>query len=170
MTSLTLYWLFARAALLSFTGFATVPIVRDALVIDHRLLTDAQLNDAIAISQASPGPIGMYIVVVGYFVNGWQGALAGALSLATPALLSIPIARLVLRGRSALLEGACSGVIIASCALMMATGLRLAPQASPTFIHAGLIVVGIASLILTDVKPVYIIIVSAILGALVGKG
>jgi chromate transporter len=113
MTSLTLYWLFARAALLSFTGFATVPIVRDALVIDHHLLTDAQLNDAIAISQASPGPIGMYIVVVGYFVNGWQGALAGALSLATPALLSIPIARLVLRGRSALLEGACSGVIIA---------------------------------------------------------
>ena len=168
MTALTLYWLFARAALLSFTGFATVPIVRDALVIDHRLLTDAQLNDAIAISQASPGPIGMYIVVVGYFVSGWLGALAGAIALATPALLAIPIARLVLRGRSALLEGACSGVIVGSCALITATGLRLAPQASPTLVHAGIVMVGIASIVLTDVKPIWIIIVSAIVGVVVG--
>ena len=131
MTSLALYWLFVRAVLLSFSGFATVPIVRDALVIDHRLLTDAQLNDAIAISQASPGPIGMYMVIVGYFVSGWQGALAGALSLATPALLAIPIARLVLRGQSALLEGACSGVIIASCALMTATGHQAGASSQP---------------------------------------
>ena len=45
MTSLTLYWLFARAALLSFTGFATVPIVRDALVIDHHLLNLHHVRD-----------------------------------------------------------------------------------------------------------------------------
>ena len=166
MTSLTLYWLFVRAVMLSFTGFATVPIVRDALVIDHRLLTDAQLNDSIAISQASPGPIGMYIVVVGYFVSGWQGALAGALALATPALLAIPIARLVLRGRSAPLEGACSGVIIASCALMTATGLRLAPQASPTLVHAGMLAVGTVVMVATDIAPIWLILAAAIVGVL----
>ena len=169
MTTLGLYWLFLRAVLLSFSGFATVPILRDALVIDHAVLTDSQLNDAIALSQASPGPLGMYIVVVGYFINGWQGALVGTLSLATPALLAIPIARLVLRGQSALLEGACSGVVIGSCALTIATGLRLVPQASPTFVHAGIVLVGAALLMLTHVTPIWIIIVSAITGILVGQ-
>lgn len=168
MTALALYWLFFRAALLSFSGFATVPIVRDALVINHRLLTDGQLNDAIAISQASPGPIGMYIVIVGYYVGGWPGWLAGTLALATPALLAIPIAKLVLRGQSAILEGACRGVIIGSCALMVATGLRLIPQASPTLVHAGILVAGTAALTLTRVTPIWIIAVAAIVGVLVG--
>jgi chromate transporter len=89
MSALALYWLFLRAVLLSFSGFATVPLLRDALVLHHGLLTDMQLNDAIAISQASPGPLGMYVVVVGYFVLGVPGAIAGALALATPAPLAI---------------------------------------------------------------------------------
>jgi chromate transport protein ChrA len=110
----------------------------------------------------------MYIVIVGYFVSGWLGAFAGALALATPALLAIPIARLVLRGRSAPLEGACSGVINASCALMTATGLRLAPQASPTLVHAGILVAGTVVMMLTEIAPIWLILVSALVGILAG--
>jgi len=58
------------------------------------------------------------------------GAAAGVLALAAPAFLAIPIARLVLRGQSGVLTGACSGIVIASCALALATGLRLAQQAA----------------------------------------
>lgn len=47
-----------------FSGFATVPLLRESLVLDHGILTDTQLNDAIAISQSSPGPLGLYVVVV----------------------------------------------------------------------------------------------------------
>ena len=164
MTTLALYWLFLRAVLLSFSGFATVPILREALVLDHALLTDTQLNDAIALSQASPGPLGLYIVLVGYFIKGWLGAAAGVGALATPAMLSIPIARLVLRGRSAVLQGACSGVVIASCTLMLVTGLRLAPQAAPTALHAAIVGVGAVVLTLTSIKPVWVILLAAALG------
>ena len=59
MTALALYWLFLRIVLLSFSGFATVPLLRESLVLDHGMLTDTQLNDAIAISQSSPGPLGL---------------------------------------------------------------------------------------------------------------
>ena len=79
MTALALYWLFLRVVLLSFSGFATVPLLREALVLDRGILTDTQLNDVIAISQSSPGPLGLYVVVVGYFVTGMSGALAGVL-------------------------------------------------------------------------------------------
>ena len=167
MSALELYWLFVRAVLLSFSGFATVPVLRDALVENSRLLTDAQLNDAIAISQASPGPLGMYVVLVGYFITGVPGALAGVLALITPAFLAIPISRLVLRGHSAALGGACSGIVIASCALMMTTGLRLLPQAAPSVPYLIIVVVGAAMVALTAIKPVWVIVIAAGIGLVV---
>ena len=167
MSALELYWLFVRAVLLSFSGFATVPVLRDALVENSRLLTDAQLNDAIAISQASPGPLGMYVVLVGYFITGVPGALAGVLALITPAFLAIPISRLVLRGHSATLRGACSGLVIASCALMMTTGLRLLPQAAPSVPYLIIVVVGAAMVALTAIKPVWVIVIAAGIGLVV---
>lgn len=168
MTALALYWLFVRAVLLSFSGFATVPVLREALVLSNGLLTDGQLNDAIAISQASPGPLGMYIVIVGYFVAGLSGALAGVLALMTPALLAVPIARLVLRGHSGTLKGACTGIVIAACALMLATGLQLVPQAAPSPFYLTLVVIGALAVSLTTIKPVWVIAVAACLGAIVG--
>jgi chromate transporter len=168
VTAWALYWLLLRAVLLSFSGFATVPILRDALVLDHHVLTDAQLNDAIAISQASPGPLGMYVVIVGYFVAGFPGALAGASALMTPPLLAIPIARLVLRHQSAALQGACRGIVIASCGLMGATGLGLAAQAAPTAWHLAILLAGFAVVACTTVKPVWVIVVAAIAGAVMG--
>jgi hypothetical protein len=34
-------------------------ILREVLVVDNAVLTDAELNDAITISQSSPGPLGL---------------------------------------------------------------------------------------------------------------
>ena len=167
MNPFELYVVFLRAVLLSFSGFATVPALRDALVLQSNVLTDVQLNNAIAISQASPGPLGLYVVVVGYFVSGLPGAVAGVLALATPALLAIPMAGLVRRGKSGALEGACAGVVVASCALMLVTGARLAPQAAPSPIVLTLIVVGATTLALTKIKPVWVIVVGAVAGFLV---
>jgi chromate transporter len=167
MNPLALYWLFLRAVMLSFSGFATVPMLRDALVLNHRLLTDAQLNDAIAIAQASPGPLGMYVVLVGYFITGIPGALAGVFALITPAFLGIPISRLVLRGRSGTLRGACSGIVIASSALIMATGFRLIPQAAPSVPYLIIVVVGAAVVALTAIKPLWVIGIAAGIGVIV---
>lgn len=164
MTALSLYVLFLRVVLLSFSGFATVPVLRDVLVLERGILTDAQLNDAIAISQSSPGPLGLYVVVVGQFIAGLPGALAGVLALATPAVLAIPISRLLMRGNARLLQGACSGIVIASCGLMLLTGLRLAGPATLTAWHAALIAAGTLAIAATPLKPVWVILAGAILG------
>ena len=82
MNAVVLYFLLLRATALSFSGFASVPVIREDLVVTRGVLTDEELNSAIAISQASPGPLGLYVVVLGYFVAGVPGALAGALALA----------------------------------------------------------------------------------------
>jgi chromate transporter len=164
MSAVGLYWVFLRAILLSFSGFATVPLLRDALVLHRGVLSDAQLNDAIAISQASPGPLGMYVVAVGYFVSGLSGAFAGALALATPAPLAIPIARLLLRRESRLVQGGCAGIVVAACGLMLATGLQLAAAAAPTRLDLAAVIIAAVIIAATRIKPIWIIVAGAALG------
>jgi chromate transporter len=165
MTAVPLYLVLLRAVVLSFSGFASVPLVRAALVVEQAVLTDTQLNDAIAISQASPGPLGLYVVIVGYFAGGIGGAIAGGLALATPALLAIPIAAAVQRGRADHIRGASAGIVIASCMLMLVAGVRLAPEAAPTLPYTLIAVAGFAVLAQTRVQPVWVILGAAALGA-----
>ena len=169
MNPFVLYLLLLRATALSFSGFASVPVLREDLVLTRAILTDEQLNSAIAISQASPGPLGLYVVIVGYFVAGWAGALAGALALASPALLAIPIVRAVRRHRDAEVRGACAAIVIASCVLMARTSLGLAPEAAPTISFAGLALLGFVALASGRVPPLVVIVISACLGPLLSR-
>ncbi len=159
-----LYLLLLKATVTSFSGFGSVPLVRDDLVVQRAVLTDEQLNNAIAISQASPGPLGIYVVIVGYSVAGLAGALVGMLALATPAALAVPILRAVQRGRSAEIRGGSSGIVIVSCVLMMTSAFRLAPQAIPTPAFAIVATAGFVALAATRVPPVVVIAASALLG------
>jgi chromate transporter len=160
---LTLYLVLLKATALSFSGFGSVPVVREELVLSRQVLTDEQLNDAIAISQASPGPLGLYMVTVGYVVAGLAGAVVAALALASPAVLAIPIVVLVRRGSDTYLRGAYRAIVIASCVLMAVTGSRLAPQAVPS---ASLVVLAIAAFVTlaaTRVPPIAVILLCALL-------
>ena len=166
MNTLILYLLLLKATVMSFSGFASVPLVREDLVTKRAVLSDEQLNNAIAISQASPGPLGIYIVVVGYFVAGIPGAMVGMLALASPAVLAVPISRAFRRGRVAEIRGASSGIVIASCILMMTTALQLAPTAAPSAAFAVLGAGAFVFLAATRVPPVFAILGSACLGVL----
>ena len=168
MSTLTLYLLLLKATVVSFSGFASVPVVREDLVTNRAVLTDEQLNNAIAISQASPGPLGLYVVIVGCLVAGIPGAIAGVLALASPAVLAVPIARAVRRGREADIRGASSGIVIAACILMMTTAVQLVPTAAPSPAFALLAGGAFVVLAVTRVPPLFVILGSACLGLFVG--
>jgi len=55
----------------AFAGLASLPVIQDSLVTQYHVLTNDQLNDAVVITRSSPGPVGLYVVSVGYFVAGW---------------------------------------------------------------------------------------------------
>lgn len=169
MNAVVLYFLVLRATALSFSGFASVPLIREDLVVERAVLSDEELNSAIAISQASPGPLGLYVVVVGYLVAGMPGALAAALALATPAILVIPIARVVRRHRDSHVRGASAAIVIASCVLMAITVATLAAEAAPTGPLAALAAVGFIALASGRVPPVVVILLSAFLGPFLSR-
>jgi len=164
MSAWALYLLLLRATLTSFSGFASVPVVRDDLVLHRHMLSDEQLNAAIAISQASPGPLGLYVVVVGYFVAGVTGAVAGMCALATPAVLAIPIMRASLRGRTETVASASAAIVVAASVLMFIAAIRLIPTAAPTLPVALIAMVSLGALTSGRVAPVYVVLASGLAG------
>jgi chromate transporter len=163
-----LYLLLLRATVGSFSGFASVPLVREDLVERRKILTDQQLNAALAISQASPGPLGLYVVVVGYFVGGVSGAVAGMVALATPAVLAIPVLWTMRRGTAGRIRGASGGIVIASSVLMLITSARLASDAAPDVLLAILVIAGFAALATGRLSPVLVVVLSAAIGVIAG--
>ena len=70
-------------------GLTTLPVIRHELVMERHWIDDQQLSAAVMIGRSTPGPMGVYIVCIGYFVAGYPGAVMGMLAMATPALLIV---------------------------------------------------------------------------------
>ena len=73
MNWLLLYVVLLKATVTSFSGLASLPIIRDELVVKRHVLTDEQLNMSIVVTRTTPGPVGLYVVSVGYFADGLPG-------------------------------------------------------------------------------------------------
>ena len=67
MNVFLLYALLLKATLTSFSGLASLPMVRNDLVVERKVLTDRELNTAVVAGRTSPGPNGLYLVSVGYY-------------------------------------------------------------------------------------------------------
>jgi chromate transporter len=91
VNALILYLLLLKATVSSFSGLASLPGLRQDLVVSPYVLIDEQLNDAFVVTRTTPGPVGLYVVSVGYFVAGVPGAIAGWAAMVTPTLLVIPL-------------------------------------------------------------------------------
>ena len=77
MNLLLLYLLLSKAVVTSFSGMASLPVVRNDFVVTRHILTDRQLNTAIVAGRTGPGPNGLYLVSVGYFAAVRRGPLGG---------------------------------------------------------------------------------------------
>jgi chromate transporter len=130
MNVVVLYLLLVKATVTSFAGMGSLPQIERDLVQTHRVVTSEQLGQAVLIGRSTPGPIGAYVVALGYFAGGWAGAVAGWLAMVTPALLAIPLLTVVQRWiHLRRMRGAVDGVVIASAALLVAAGIGLAVDA-----------------------------------------
>jgi chromate transporter len=124
------YLLLLKATMTSFAGMGSLPQIERDFVETHQALTSEQLSQAVLVGRSTPGPLGAYVVAVGYVAAGWPGAIAGWLAMVTPALAVIPLLVLMQRWiRLPRMRGVVDAVVIASGALLAASGVRLAQDA-----------------------------------------
>jgi chromate transporter len=127
MSVVALYLVLLKATVTSFAGMGSLPQIRQDLVVTHGAITDEQLGQAVVIGRSAPGPVGAYVVSVGYFAGGWSGAFVAWLAMVTPALLVVPLITLL---RQFLhlprVRAAVDAVVIASAILLLTSVVRMA--------------------------------------------
>ena len=86
-------------------GYVLIAFLRDGLVNQWHWLSEAQLLDAIAVGQFTPGPLFTTATFVGYLVGGVAGAGIATFAIFLPSFLLIaisgPLVPLLRRSRMA---------------------------------------------------------------------
>jgi chromate transporter len=89
---LGLFWVMLKAALLSTSGTGNLPIVHQDLLA-RGWASDRQFAESLAVGQISPGPSGLWVISMGYFVDGLRGAALTLVAIALPPLLVLLLVR-----------------------------------------------------------------------------
>ena len=107
-------------AVLFGSGYVLLAFLRADLVEHWHWLTEAQLLDAVAVGQVTPGPVFTTATFIGYVLGGAKGGLLATLGIFLPAFIFVAISGpLVPRMRRSPLVGAfLDGVVVASLGLM----------------------------------------------------
>lgn len=165
MNLLLLYLLLLKATATSFSGLTSLPVVRHDMVEKHHVLTDRQLNAAVTAGRTAPGPNGLYVVSVGYFIAGTPGAIAGALAVITPAFLIIPMMRYVgARANRPAVKSAIQAVMLAAAGLVIAAAVPLARDALVDPLSVAIALGSFLFLVLTKKDTIWVILGSAAVG------
>jgi chromate transporter len=113
------------------SGYVLLAFLRADLVERLGWLTEAQLLDAVAVGQVTPGPVFTTATFIGYVLGGAPGAVAATVGIFLPAFVFVAASGpLVPRIRASRVAGAVlDGVNVASLALMAVVSGQLARAA-----------------------------------------
>lgn len=143
-----LFWVFLKIGSVLFgSGYVLLAFLRADLVERLHWITEAQLLDAIAAGQVTPGPVFSSATFLGWLLAGPSGAALATVGIFLPAfvfvVLSVPFVERIRASRTA---GAfLDGVNVASLALMAFVTFQLGRGA---LVDAATIVLALASAVL----------------------
>ena len=186
---LTLYFEFFKTGLFAVGGgMATLPFLYDMSARHPDWFTTAQLADMIAVSESTPGPIGVNMATyVGFRTAGILGGLITTLGLVTPSVIIILLIARVLKQfrENKYVDAAFYGLRPCSVGLIAAAGLlvvkialfdfdayALSGEISDLFRVKALILTAVLLVLTRAVKatkklhPIFFILGSALIGVI----
>jgi chromate transporter len=140
----------------------------DSEFVRPGLLTQAQVVDAVAIGQFTPGPVLTAATFIGYVLNGLPGAAVATAGIFLPSFAFVAatgplIPRL---RRSAALSSALDGVNAAALALMVGVSLELGRAAVVDALTAALSIGALVGLVVFKANSAWLILGGAAVGLL----
>jgi chromate transporter len=150
------------------SGYVLLAFLRADLVERWHWLTEGQLLDAIAVGQATPGPVFTTATFIGYVLGGNSGAIVATAGIFLPAFFFVAVSGpLVPRIRRSETAGAfLDGVNAASLSLMAVVTWRLGRAALVDWLTVALLVVSLILLIRFRLNTVWLMIGGAMMGLL----
>src|SRR5579863_4560311 len=158
-------------AVLFGSGYVLIAFLQADFVDRLHWLTRAQLLDAVAVGQFTPGPVFCTATFIGYLLGATTGALIATVGIFLPAFFFVAISGPLLpRLRQSQIAGAfLDGVNAASLALMIAVTWDLGREAIIDATTVVLAILGAVALIRFRLNSVWLIIAGGIVGAIVSS-
>jgi chromate transporter len=151
------------------SGYVLLAFLRGDLVERWHWLTNAQLLDAIAVGQVTPGPVFTTATFIGYLLAGPKGAVVATIGIFLPAFVFVAISGpLVPRIRRSPTAGAfLDGVVVASLALMVVVTYELGKAALIDLPTIGLALVSLLLLLRWKVNSAWLVLGGGLIGFLI---
>ncbi|HEY8169342.1 MAG: chromate efflux transporter [Candidatus Limnocylindrales bacterium] len=167
-----IFLVFLKAGALLFgSGYVLVALLRADLVVDLGWITERQLLDAIAVGQATPGPLTSSAGYIGFLLAGVPGALVATAGIYLPALILVGLLEPIVQAvktrptAAAALAGAGAGALglLAGVTIELARAALL-PAGSPAPVP--IVVAGVATVALASgrVGPTILILLGGLIG------
>ena len=162
---------FGRVGSLLFgSGYVLLPVLEGDLVDRLGWLTHQQLLDAIAVGQATPGPLFTTATFIGFLMGGAGGAVVATVAMFTPAFVFCAVSTLAyerLRA-SAQARRFLDGVNAAAVALIALVLVTLAPAAWASAGAVLLAAAAAAALFLLRLGSGLVLVAAALIGLILG--
>ena len=165
----TLFLLFLKiGSVLYGSGYVLLAFLQTDFVEHLGWLTNAQLIDAVAVGQFTPGPVFTTATFIGYLTGSWSGAVLATVGIFLPGFVFVAIVNpLVPRLRASPWFGALlDGVNVAALALMAAVTVELAGAAIVDLYTALLAVISAVLLFRFRVNSVWLVLGGGVAGFL----
>jgi chromate transporter len=165
-----LFWSFLIISPITFGGgYAMLPSL-ERIVVDRKgWLTAAEMGEAIAISGAAPGGIGVNAAAyIGYKVMGWRGmlfALAGIMLPTFIFVLSLIIFFTNMRDNLKV-QAALQGIQIGIIALVAYAGVKMVRNAFIDKASVLLFIISLFGLLYSGYHPIFILLFGALAGVI----
>jgi len=148
------------------SGYVLLVFLRADLVERWHWLSEAQLLDAVAVGQITPGPVFTTATFIGYLSGGAPAAIVATVGIFLPAFFFVAISGpLVPRIRRSPLAGAfLDGVNVASLALMAVVTWRLGAVALEDWLTLSLAVISALLLFRFKLNSAWLVALGALVG------
>lgn len=163
----SLFLVFAKIGCVIFgSGYVLLAFIRADLVVQRHWLTEAQLVDAIAVGQVTPGPVFTTATFIGYILGRSRGAAIATAGIFLPAFVFVALSGPLLPHvrKSASASAFLDGVNVASLALMAVVTAQLARASLIDPLTIGLALASAFVLFRYKVNPTWILAAGAMVG------
>lgn len=146
-------------------GYAMLPIIQREIVENKGLISEEEFMDAIALAQASPGPVAVNTsVYVGYRIRGFKGAVSATLGAVLPSFIIILLiaAYFIQFRNNPLVERVFLGIRPAIVALILAAVYKMWLKTKRTYLKFFIAIGTIFIIIVLGVSPVWLVIAGAL--------
>lgn len=164
----TLFLTFSKIGLFTFGGgYAMIPLINSEVIDKHEWLTDKEMLEMLAISEATPGPVAINVAsFVGYKKAGFWGAVCSTVGVSLPSVIIIILVSFFINAFSnnVYIANAFKGIRAGVVVLILSACFKLFKQMDKNAINYIILISAIVLSLVLSFSTVGIIIIGAIVG------